>query len=115
MDAPPIDPALGIGVCFVLRELVRNGVLHRNEHAHKYCFVPVKGVRDLFTRMGCEGLQNESSEQWIASKTIHDFILDHFDGDVEMASFEKAFDLPFYLISSRPDLQMQLLGTALPR
>lgn len=115
MDAPPIDPALGIGVCFVLRELVRNGVLHKNDHAHKYCFVPVKGVRDLFTRMGCEGLQNEPSEQWMASKTIHDFILDHFGGDMEMASFEKAFDLPFYLISSRPDLQMQLLGIALPR
>lgn len=115
MDAPPIDPALGIGVCFVVRELVRNGVLYKNHHAHKYCFVPVKGVRDLFTRMGCEGLQNEPSEQWIVSKTIHEFILNHFGGDMEMASFEKAFDLPFYIISTRPDLQVQLLGAALPR
>ena len=113
MDAPPLDPALGIGVCFVVRELVRQGVLTRNQHAWKYCFVPVKGVRDLFTRLGCDNLQRDSIDRWMRSKTIFDFVLRQLDGDTEKTSYCMAFDIPFYIVSSQPDLQEQLLGELL--
>jgi len=113
MDAPPLDPALGIGVCFVVRELVRGGVLSRNHHAHKYCFVPVKGVRDVFIRMGCAELQREQGSPWLWSQVIYRFILDHFEGDTTRASFCTGFDLPFYLLGSRHDLQLRVLGEEL--
>ena len=113
MDAPPIDPALGIGVCYVVRELVRTGVLHKNPHVYKYCFVPVKGVRDVFTRLGCNDLHVQGREKWLGSELIFRFIQDHFDGDMEKAAFRKGFDLPFYFISSRYDLQLSLLGDSL--
>lgn len=113
MDAPPLDPALGIGACYVVRELVRNGVLHKNPHVYQYCFVPVKGVRDVLSRLGCQDLHPHSGEKWLRSAIMFRFIRDHFDGDLEKSTFQKGFDLPFYFISSRYDLQLRLLGDAL--
>ena len=43
-DAPPAGRMLGIGACFVIRELVRLNVLKTNL-AHPHCFVPHERVR----------------------------------------------------------------------
>src|SRR5262249_15308909 len=39
-DAPPVSRVLGIGACFVVREILRRGVVKDNPHAYPHCFVP---------------------------------------------------------------------------
>lgn len=74
MNAPQLTRVLGIGQSFVLRELVRNGVI-TNTKAHRHCYVPVKRVRDLLTYLGCPDL-NQTSRKWELSRKIHRFLYD---------------------------------------
>jgi hypothetical protein len=55
VSAPPLSRVLGIGACFVLRELSRLEVIE-NEHANRHCYPPVGRVRKLLQGLGCEGL-----------------------------------------------------------
>jgi len=59
-DAPPLTRTLGIGACFVTRELVRIGVL-RSRHAHDHAYVGTSSVRNVFVRLGMADLSGETA------------------------------------------------------
>ena len=103
ISAPPISRVLGLGACFVVRELVRMGVL-QNDLARQHCYVPAKRVRDIFRLLGCDGLELQS-QRWEMSGNIHNFIVQHIG--TEAAHFENDFDIPFQFISEDVLLQQK--------
>lgn len=98
---------LGPGACFVLRELIRWGLLDQ-QAAHRYCYVPVKRVRDTMATFGCSLDGHANPEQSIH---IHRFLEEHLDD--EKALFGKSFDLPLQALSEDPDLKYHVFGSAL--
>ncbi|GAM10429.1 hypothetical protein OR1_02718 [Geobacter sp. OR-1] len=108
-DAPPIDRALGMGACFVMRELARKKIIN-NQLAHRYCYVPRRPVRNLLERLGCHGLNNGFDHE-TRSKMIHEFLCTHL-GD-KKATFENSYDLPLLIVAMDTDLQVQLFESTL--
>lgn len=104
IDAPPLSRQFGLGACFVVRELVRAGVLE-SPYAHAHCFVPAARVRNLFAFLGCEELEQQHN-RWEVSTLIHAFVLDELGDD--KANFCGDFDIPFQFITEDDDLQQQL-------
>jgi len=109
-SAPPLMRTLGIGACFVVRELVRAGVL-QNEFAHDHAYVAVGRVRYVFARLGMTNLAVESCT-YQHSRQIRDFLVDHLGPD--RAHFNRCFDLPFLSIAEDPELQTRFLDCQLP-
>jgi hypothetical protein len=106
ISAPPIGKTLGMGVAFVLREMIRKGLFPKNHsNIAQYCYVPLGRVRYLFSKMGCPELENGESPL-VKSKTIHDFLCKHVGP--EKATFDNTFDIPFQFIAEEPELQEQL-------
>jgi hypothetical protein len=101
IDAPP--PSLGIGACFVVRELLRYAHI-RNNYAREHAFVPTGSVRRLINRIGLE-IDNEASVE--VSSQIYRQIAHHLSP--ERATFGGAYDIPFQLIAADPELEAQLL------
>jgi hypothetical protein len=108
-DAPPISNVLGIGAWFIMRELVRKGII-KNKNAHRHCYVPMKRVRDLVERMGGPSLENFSREE--QSIRIYRFLADHL-GE-ENATFNGAFDIPLQLIAQDDELWNEFFTEARP-
>lgn len=104
-DTPPLAKQLGLGACFVVRELVRKNVL-QTKHAHEHCFVPTRRVRNLFAKLGCDGLDREDNK-WEMSRTIFKFLGMHMTE--ENRCFCCDFDLPFQFIADSIKLQEELL------
>jgi hypothetical protein len=109
-DAGPLTRTLGIGACFVTRELVRMSVL-RSRHAHNHAYVATASVRNVFVRLGMADLGGESASYRHSSR-IHSFLVDHLGA--ERAHFERCFDLPFLAIAQDAELQQQFLRCNLP-
>ena len=105
-DAPSIDRTLGIGACFVVRELMRLGILS-SVHAYPHCYTPVRRVRNLLESIGCRGLDSGASQRWGQSVTIHEFLSGYLG---ERATFNGAFDIPFLIIAEDGDLQNEFFG-----
>ena len=105
--APSIDRALGIGACFVVRELMRLGVLS-SESAHEHCYTPVSRVRKLLESIGCPDLDSNTHQRWERSKTIYEFLSEHLE---DRATFNKAYDVPFLIIANDENLQNQFFRT----
>jgi|GEM_PF-2498394 len=87
-DAPPLRPYLGIGAHFVLRELVRKGILRNPAvvtQAAKYCYVPSRSVRE-FLDVAEVGTRADQA------RAIYDALCEAL-GE-ERATFGGAFDLP---------------------
>jgi hypothetical protein len=101
IDAPP--PSLGIGACFVIRELLRYRHI-RNNYAREHAFLPTGAVRRLINRIGLE-IDNEASVE--VSSQIYRQIAHHLNP--ERATFGGAYDIPFQLIAADPELEAQLL------
>ena len=96
LNAPPIN--LGIGVNFVIRELVRLGVIQPTEQVIQHCFVPRCNVRRLLIRLGCSEL-NEANYTY--SRRISSFLSKKIN-ELQLnisPTFENAFDIPFELYS----------------
>lgn len=110
IDAPQLTRVLGMGQCFVLRELVRKGII-TNAKAHQHCYVPVKRVRDLLAYLGCRGL-GQTSQKWDLSRDIHRFLCDHLG--IEASRFGLAFDIPLQVIAENDELQAELFNTRFP-
>jgi hypothetical protein len=108
-DAPALTRALGMGASFVLRELMRLGVL-RQSLAHRYCYVPSLRVCRLLEDLGCSPLATVPFAE--RSSEIHRFLVSHLDA--ERATFGQTFDLPLLALAEDPDLQDRLLGYGLP-
>lgn len=109
LDTPPLSRLLGLGSCFVVRELVRAGIL-KSEFAHQHCFVPTGNVRRMFAALGCDGL-DQDHHRWDVSTTIHDFVAEQL-GHAH-ASFCGDFDIPFQFIAEDPSLQQDLFHDSL--
>ena len=71
LSAPPLTRTLGIGACFVVRELVRTDVL-QSEFTFDHAYVAVGRVRDVLARLGMTSLQGESAS-YRHSRQIHNF------------------------------------------
>jgi hypothetical protein len=109
-DAPPLTRVLGIGACFVVRELVRMGIL-ASHHAHDHAYVGVGRVRNVFVRLGMPDLRGEGAS-YRHSLLIHRFLVDHLGPD--RAHFNRCFDLPFLAIAEDAQLQKRFLDCQLP-
>ena len=105
LDAPPISEVLGIGQCFIMRELVRQGLLE-NPNVFKHCFVPAERVRRIVATLGGPDLET-STHKWELSRAIHDFLVEHLD---EQGTFALAFDIPLRVVAERPELMDLLLN-----
>ena len=106
VSAAPITSTLGMGVPFVLREMMRKGLFERNQtNIAPYCFVPLGRVRNLFSKMGCHDLESDES-YLIKSEIIHHFLCEHLG--VDKANFHNSFDIPFQYIADDKSLQSQL-------
>jgi len=110
ISAPPLSRVLGMGQCFILRELMRHGVL-KNPLAHRHCYVPVGRVRRMLQRMGCDGLLNRQ-RAWEWSSTIHGFLCDKLDC-ADAATFHGDFDIPLQIIAEDKDLQAEFVSGAI--
>ena len=108
-DAPSLRRTLGIGACFVVRELMRFGVL-ADARAHKYCYLPTRRVRALLGLMGCQSLEGE--ERAVQSAIIHSFLVKHLGA--EKSTFLRSFDLPLQALAEDKQLQLVLLGQEVP-
>jgi hypothetical protein len=104
-DAPDISRGLGMGACFVLRELTRFGYL-KQPLAYRYCFVPRGNVRSLCEWLGCRPM--EDGYHAVNAQTIYQFVVSHL-GE-ERATFNGSFDLPLIALADDRDLQRSLLG-----
>ena len=101
-DAPPLVDALGkIGAHWILRELVRLGVVSGG-HIHRVCFVPSESVRRMAETLGCE-LHGAEGEE--ASAGIHRWLSAQVG--LKDYTFGACFDLPLREIDRRTDLKQE--------
>ena len=105
-DAPSIDRTLGIGAYFVVRELMRLGILS-SVHAYPHCYTPVRRVRNLLESIGCRGLDSDASQSWEQSVAIYEFLSECLG---ERATFNGAFDIPFLIITDDEELERRFFG-----
>jgi hypothetical protein len=101
VDAPP--PGLGIGACFVVRELLRTGLLRR-QSAHQHAFIPTFSLRNFAERIGLD-IENEASVE--VSGQIYSEIARYLTP--QKATFECAFDIPLQIIAADKELENQIL------
>jgi len=109
-SAPPLTRTLGVGACFVVRELVRANVL-KSPLAYDHGYVAVGRVRYVLARLGLVDLRGEGAS-YQHSPRIHQFLCNHLGA--ERAHFERSFDLPFLAIAEDAVLQRQFLQCELP-
>ena len=107
-DAPALTRALGFGVCFVLRELTRLGILQQ-ELAHRHCYVPAGRVCEVLEAIGCPDLR--SLPATIRSTAIHKFLVENMEEG--RATFGLSFDLPLLALDEDVELQRELCGRPL--
>jgi hypothetical protein len=102
-DAPPIGAILGIGQCFLLRELVRHRIV-TSPFAHRWCYLPHRRARDLIERVG--GPSWTGFEQlYVFSTEIHAFLSRHLDDP----TFDQSFDIPLTIVADDNDLWEKLV------
>jgi len=99
----PPPPSLGIGACFVVRELLRFGHLE-SPFSHRHAFVPARGVRELLLRLG---LLVDNTADVAVSVQIYEELARYLGPD--RATFSMAFDIPFQIIAANPDLEHRLV------
>ncbi|MBR9910600.1 MAG: hypothetical protein GYB33_09645 [Gammaproteobacteria bacterium] len=93
ISPPELRATLGIGINFILRELVRNNVMEASKLAH-YCFVPSRVVRSILGKLDCPVTSDMAEPK--ESEKIYRFIADEL-GE-ELASFNNDFDIPFRIL-----------------
>lgn len=110
-DAPSAGRVLGIGACFVLRELFRRGALS-NPNLYQHCYLPSARVRRLFNHLGL-GLERAGGV--LNSCQIYDFLTDKVGFSSQRSTFGLTFDLPFQFFALRGNSgwQRRILGSAL--
>ncbi len=86
LDAPPMLPFLGIGACFVLRELARSHVVTRPE-PFPFCYAPARRLRVRLQRLGWVDPATTPADR---SRAIHGFLSEH----LEDPTFGGDFDIP---------------------
>ncbi|MHC5542955.1 hypothetical protein ACYOEI_32440, partial [Singulisphaera rosea] len=115
LGPPPVSRTLGMGACFVVRELVRARLV-TNPLAHRHCYVPSARVLRLMSLLGCHGLDGvfvSASERVKASGTLYDFLVEQLRGDTK-ARFHGDFDLPLIALTEPVNREVldELLGSS---
>ena len=105
ISAPPVHRTLGIGACFVVRELLRLGVVSGDSAPHACAYVPTKRLRDLFVRWGYPEFDVPRADVGL-SKVIHRILVEHLG--VEDARFQGAYDIPLQLVAYDPGYMAQV-------
>ncbi len=105
VSAPPIEKSLGIGACFILRELRRKKILNTDQVV-PYCYVPVRRVRELCQTLGCRQITEDSVID--NSKNIYQFLSDNLGGG--KATFFESYDIPLQILSENQDLLRSILA-----
>ena len=96
LDAAPINRSLGIGVNWMVRELLRHGVYEADDAIlmAPYCWAPTGRVRDVLNALGADvGVKADMD----VSPAIYEFVVQHIGAD--HAFFADDFDLPLQLIT----------------
>ena len=105
VDAPPIARILGMGACFIVRELLRLKVL-TNQLAWEHAFVPKGEVRQLLEVLGCT-FESNSEGPWMRSREIWSFLKEKSSSEND-AIFELSFDLPFQMLAHKDNSEKRL-------
>ena len=95
--APSLSQSVGLGIFFILRELVRTNTI-RGDRILSHCFVPSLPIRRAFGNLGCDidlGAGRVARLEW--SQQIMDFIRSHGMDDV---TSRRTFDIPFIALSN---------------
>jgi hypothetical protein len=115
LSAPPLGRTLGIGGPFLIRELLRAGVL-TNPALYPLAYVPTRRVRRVVEQLTGVTLPEEQPEQ--NSRAIHAYLVKELGA--AGATFGGHFDLPLQALAGtgRDDqdalaLQQRLLGRTL--
>jgi hypothetical protein len=96
LDAAPLSRSLGIGMNWMIREMLRQGVYEAQDASimAPYCWAPSQRVRELLNALGADvGVWADKE----ASRAIHEFVVEHIGA--ERARFNGDFDLPLQLIT----------------
>ena len=96
LEAAPINRSLGIGINWMIREMLRLGIYSEaDEHiVAPYCWMSSERLRKLLTAMGANVGTRADKD---ASRTIYDFVVTHIGGSA--ARFCGDFDLPLQTIT----------------
>lgn len=112
ISAAALPKTLGKGANFVVRELIRLGVISDDPHVREHAFVPYAGVLDLLWELGCTDIEHLPPLR--QAPQISAFVHQHLN-DPEQATFCRDFDIPLRIIADKPQLQWELLGRPLSR
>ena len=99
-DAAPLDRTLGIGINWMIREMLRNGTYDAEDEAvmAPYCWMPSGRVRErLLGRLRFDGVSDNANSD--DSRHVHCFVVEHVGNDC--ARFDGDFDLPLQLITRK--------------
>jgi hypothetical protein len=110
ISAAALPKTLGKGANFVVRELIRFGIIDGSK-VRQHAFVPYRGVQATLAAMGCGELQN-TNRTLHKSPVISAFVREHLK-DPEKATFCRDFDIPLQIVSENLQLQGDLLGRQL--
>lgn len=96
LDAAPLSRSLGIGMNWMIREMLRQGVYEVRDAniVAPYCWAPSQRVRELLNALGANVGMWADKE---ASRAIHQFVFEHMGA--ECARFNGDYDLPLQLIT----------------
>ena len=96
-SGPSLAQSLGLGIFFILRELVRMAVI-RGERVSFHCFVPTSRMRKAFANLGCPlNLDAKGASRLEWSRQIIEFLLAQ---DVQDPSFASHYDIPFIVLGN---------------
>jgi hypothetical protein len=116
LDAPSGNRALGIGACFVARELCRLGVVS-SPYAHEHCYVPSARVRRLIDTIAGASQFSRGEATPQLSVRIFQFLTESFGRDGEEYALFRSdsnercgFDLPLIALCEDTCLCRQILG-----
>ena len=102
ISAPSLVKTLGMGICFLLRELMRQGIL-QNSSVKPHCYLPRERVRYLLKEIGMDWDVVGRVSLATNSRYIYEFI-SRFLGE-EDATFNNCYDLPLDILASNAELK----------
>ena len=100
IEAAPLDRTLGIGINWMIREMLRNGTYDAEDEAvmAPYCWMPSRRERQrLLARLRFDDVSDDANSD--DSRHIHGFVVEHVGCD--HARFDGDFDLPLQLITRK--------------
>ena len=96
VDAAPLAQTLGIGVNWMIRELLRAGLYERGGVMVPYAWMSSRRVRELLRQAGGPSLDEANPDH---SRQIYEFVVEELGREV--AEFDGDYDLPLQLWTMR--------------